>query len=208
MGNLFQSTLAAWLSLRRIALLVSNLLNQSWRSLSVCKWRICTFGPKKRFWSCTYQVPCRVLEWFEVAAWSLTLGLNKSWSSVYSSYCRMTLQPVECIVIHFCKHRSLSEKGLSLWVLFQSNQSMLSAHADAGSWKIITFFCVFLLLGCLSSGSSCQRPRDTEYGICPAWCRHRVVLHCWESLYEAFGRSGILAPPAAVNTDLLVDLMP
>lgn len=62
---------------------------------------------------------CRVVEWFEVAAWSFNTCLNKSWSSVYSSYCRMTLHPAECIVINFCEHSfSLSEKGLSLWVPF------------------------------------------------------------------------------------------
>lgn len=35
------------------------------------------------------------------------------------------------------------------------------------------------------------------------------MLHCRESLYETFGRYGILALlPAAVNTALLVDLTP
>lgn len=132
--------------------------------------------------------------------------LNKSRSSVYGSYCRTPLQPVECIVIHFSEHhyRSLSEKGLSLWVLF-CDQCWV--HMQMNEVEKLLYFVVFLLLGCLSSGSSCQRPRDTEYGICPAWCRHCVVLHCWESLYEAFGRSGTLALPAAVNTDLLVNLM-
>lgn len=66
------------------------------------------------------------------------------------------------------------------------------------------FCCCYLLIGGLSGGSSCQRPRNTEYGVCPARWRNCIMLHCWEGLYETFGTCGILALLlAAISTALL-----
>lgn len=98
--------------------LVSNLLNQSWWSVSDCKWQSCTFSLKSDFDNAfvKYLQSSRMV-WG--GSMIFNTCLNKSSSSAYSSYCKTTLQPAECIVINFCKHSFfLSEKGLSLWVLF------------------------------------------------------------------------------------------